>query len=75
VGDQWRPPLSDTLSAGILTFDIDGRSPDALVSSLRALKVITSVAPYATPHVRLTPSIRNSSAEVEEVLRIVRSFA
>ncbi len=68
-------PLSDTLSAGIVSFDIDGRSPDALVSSLRERKVIASVAPYATPHVRLTPSIRNSSAEVEEVLRIVRSLA
>jgi isopenicillin-N epimerase len=68
-------PSSEDFSAGIVSFDIGGRSPASVVSSLRARNLIASVAPYATQHVRLTPSIRNSSAEVEEAIRLVRALA
>jgi selenocysteine lyase/cysteine desulfurase len=68
-------PRSNHLSAGIVAFDIDGMNPQAVVDRLRERGVIASVAPYATPHVRLTPSIRNSSREVEAVLREVRALA
>lgn len=68
-------PMADDRSAGIVAFDVDGLSPSAVVSRLRERRIIASVAPYPIPHVRLTPSIRNSSAEVEEAVRAVHAFA
>lgn len=73
-GVSLRTPLSPDLSAGIVSFDIDGLSPRAAVRGLRARRVIASVAPYATPHVRLTPSIRNSPAEIDAALRAVAAL-
>lgn len=60
-------PRSDALSAGIVSFDVDGSNPGQTVSRLRDRGIVASVAPYATPHVRLTPSIRNTQAEIEHV--------
>ncbi|MFN3944212.1 MAG: aminotransferase class V-fold PLP-dependent enzyme [Allosphingosinicella sp.] len=68
-------PMEDDRSAGIVSFDIDGMSPDAVVSRLRQRKIIASVAPYAIPHVRLTPSIRNSAGEVDVAIEAVRALA
>ena len=68
-------PRADNLSAGIVSFDIDGLSPGAAVSRLRERRIIASVAPYAVPHVRLTPCFRNTPAEIEAVLQEVRALA
>jgi isopenicillin-N epimerase len=68
-------PMEDELSAGIVAFDVAGMSPDAVVSRLRQRKIIASVAPYAIPHVRLTPSIRNSPGEVDVAIEAVRALA
>jgi isopenicillin-N epimerase len=67
-------PLSHKLSAGIVSFDVGGLSPGAVVSRLRERRIIASVAPYAVPHVRLTPSIQNTAAEIETVLQEVRAL-
>jgi isopenicillin-N epimerase len=67
-------PRDPRLSAGIVCFDVDGMAPAAVVRRLRERRIIASVAPYATPHVRLTPSIRNSPAEIETVLRELRTL-
>jgi selenocysteine lyase/cysteine desulfurase len=68
-------PMSDDLSAGIVAFDVDGLSPEGAVRRLRDRSIIASVAPYATPHVRLTPSIRNSPAEVDTAIEAVSAIA
>lgn len=70
-----RTPRDSTLSAGIVSFDVEGSSPKQVVSLLRQQNIIASVAPYATPHVRLTPSIRNSELEVQEVANAMRRVA
>ncbi len=67
-------PMSDALSSGIVCFDINQMTPFAAVSRLRQRHVIASVTPYAVRHVRLAPSIRNSPAEVEAVLREVHAL-
>jgi isopenicillin-N epimerase len=67
-------PRSADLSAGIVAFDVDGMSPSAVVGSLRQRGIIASVSPYANPHVRLTPSIRNSPDEIETVLVEIRAL-
>lgn len=68
-------PRSDGLSAGIVSFDVHGLSPSAAVTRLRERRIIASVAPYAVPHVRLTPCLANLPAEIDTVLREVRGLA
>ncbi len=74
-GVKVQTPASTNQSAGIVAFDVEGWSPDAVVSRLRERNLIASVAPYAIPHVRLTPSIRNTPEEVDEALRVIRAIA
>jgi selenocysteine lyase/cysteine desulfurase len=68
-------PRPDSLSAGIVSFDVDGLPPAAVVQRLRERRIVASVAPYAVPHARLTPSLQNTPAEIETVLREVRALA
>ena len=68
-------PRSRELSAGIVAFDVAGRSADQTVGRLREWRVLATVAPYARPHARLTPSIRNTPQEVDFALNAVRAMA
>ena len=67
-------PLSDRLSAGIVSFDVEGLLPAVVVKRLRDRRIVASVAPYAVPHARLTPCIQNTPAEIDAVLREVRAL-
>lgn len=67
-------PLAPELSSGIVSFDVEGYSARGAVLALRERGIIASAAPYATPHVRLAPSIRNSHAHVEAALKAVASL-
>ena len=73
-GVTLRTPIDPDLSAGIVSFDIKGRTAAAAVSALRERGVVASVAPYARAHVRLTPSIRNLEPEVEAALEAVKAL-
>lgn len=68
-------PRGRDLSAGIVSFDVAGLTPDQAVARLRGWRVLGSVAPYARPHVRLTPSIRNTPQDVDFALQAVRALA
>jgi selenocysteine lyase/cysteine desulfurase len=70
-----RTPMSSGLSAGIVSFDVDGLSADAAVHKLRNGNVIASAAPYAVRHARLTPSFRNTPAEVDYALNLLNALA
>lgn len=74
-GVTLRTPRSSDLSAGIVSFDIDGLDAQGAVNRLRDRGIVASAAPYAVQHVRLTPSIRNSPQEVERALREVHALA
>lgn len=64
-------PRKPELSAGIVSFDIDGFTPNAATKRLREHRIVASIAPYARPHVRLTPAITNSPAEVDYALQVI----
>jgi isopenicillin-N epimerase len=68
-------PRDPRLSAGIVSFDVQGHSAEAAVGLLRRRRIIASAAPYAIQHVRLTPSLMNSPAEVDLALAEVRGLA
>lgn len=74
-GINLRTPQSPELSAGIVAFDVAGMAPWPAVRALRSRGVVASVAPYATQHIRLTPSIRNSIAEVDAALAALEEIA
>jgi selenocysteine lyase/cysteine desulfurase len=67
-------PRSNELSAGIVSFDVEGASAAAVVNRLRERRIVASVAPYSVPHVRLTPSIQNTPAEIEAVMQEIRAL-
>jgi selenocysteine lyase/cysteine desulfurase len=64
-------PRAPELSAGIVSFDIDGFTPNAATKRLREHRIVASVAPYARPHVRLTPAITNTPAEIDYALEVI----
>jgi isopenicillin-N epimerase len=61
-------PKAPELSAGIVSFDIEDMTPNAVARRLRERRIVASVAPYARPHVRLTPGIINTPAEIDLAL-------
>lgn len=69
-----RTPMDPSLSAGIVSFDLPGLSADAVVRRLRDAKVIGSAAPYSTRHVRLTPSFRNTEADIDFAVQILANI-
>jgi selenocysteine lyase/cysteine desulfurase len=67
-------PQSPALSAGLVMFEVDGQDPFAFVDRLYARqRIVASVTPYAARYVRLGPSILNTPAEVDRVVRAVAS--
>jgi isopenicillin-N epimerase len=70
-----RTPRDPALSAGIVAFDVEAANPHAVVRRLRREGIIASVAPYASQHVRLTPSILNTPDEVETAIAAIGDIA
>ncbi len=68
-------PMSDTLSAGLVCFDVQGRRPHEVVEHLRERKIIASTTPYRTSYARFTPGLLNSPEEIETALRAIRALA
>jgi isopenicillin-N epimerase len=69
-----KTPLSDSLSAGIVCFTVDGMSPSAVVTALRKRRIIATVTPYSPSYARLAPGIVNTPAEVDIVLDAIRAL-
>jgi selenocysteine lyase/cysteine desulfurase len=68
-------PQSSALSAGLVCFEVDGVSPFDAVDRLWARsRIVASVTPYSTPYVRLGPTILNTAAEVDRVVRAVSAL-
>jgi selenocysteine lyase/cysteine desulfurase len=68
-------PRAPELSAGIVCLDVGDLDPDQAVAGLRRQGVLASVTPYATPHLRLGPSIVTSEADVDAAVRAVHALA
>ncbi len=66
-----RTPMSQDLSAGIVCFEVRGKSPKKVVEKLKEDRIIASVTPYATQYARLAPGLLNTPAEVDVVLKAI----
>jgi selenocysteine lyase/cysteine desulfurase len=68
-------PRDAALSAGIICFEVAGRTPGETVQRLLERKVIASTSPYKVSHARLAPSLVNDEREVEAAVRAVHAIA
>jgi selenocysteine lyase/cysteine desulfurase len=65
-------PLSASLSAGLVCFELKSLDAVAAVEDLKSKRILASVTPYATQYVRFGPSIVNTPEDVEVALRAIR---
>ena len=68
-------PLDPELAAGIVSFDVQGMSAQAVVDRLAEHNIVASVTPYDVPYARLSPGLLNSTAEIDETLAVIRDMA
>jgi selenocysteine lyase/cysteine desulfurase len=67
-------PIDDAASAGIITFEVAGRTPDAVVKHLHEKRIVASTTPYVTSYARLAPGLLNTPADVDTALREIRAL-
>jgi selenocysteine lyase/cysteine desulfurase len=67
-------PRSDSLSAGLVCFEVRGLSPEQVVDRLLARGIVATVTPYTPSYARLAPSIVNTPAEIQRALRAIRAL-
>jgi isopenicillin-N epimerase len=68
-------PMSTRLSAGIVSFDIDGLGAAGAVERLRERGLVVTQAPYGPRSIRATPSIVNTPEEIDRLVRAVHELA
>ncbi len=64
-------PRADSLSAGLVCFEVDGLTADEVVRQLLAKRVVASASPYYPSYARLAGSLLNSPEEVDAAVRAV----
>ena len=68
-------PMSADLSAGLVSFEVEGMAPAEVVKQLLARRIIASTSPYAITYARLAPSLVNTADEVERAVHAVREVS
>jgi isopenicillin-N epimerase len=75
AGVTLHTPNDDAVSAGLVTFEVDGRRPDEVVDALRGKGLVATVTPYAAEYVRLGTSVLVSEGDVDGAIREVAALA
>jgi selenocysteine lyase/cysteine desulfurase len=68
-------PRADNLSAGIVSFEVEGFSTEEVVQHLLEQKVIATKSPYRINYPRFTPGIYNTPEEVRRGLAAVNALS
>jgi isopenicillin-N epimerase len=68
-------PSDEAVSAGLVTFEVDGQRPDRVVDALREKGIVATVTPYAAEYVRLGTSVLVSEDDVDVALREIAAIA
>ena len=68
-------PRAESLSAGLVCFEVRGVPPDQVVERLLARGIVATVTPYTPSYARVAPSILNTPVEIERALRALRALA
>ncbi|HEY7001695.1 MAG TPA: aminotransferase class V-fold PLP-dependent enzyme [Candidatus Udaeobacter sp.] len=72
---QLYTPRDESLSAGIVCFDVKGMKPEQVAKRLLDRRIVASTTPYRLSYARLACSVVNTPQEVDTVLRAIRSLA
>ena len=73
-GIRIHTPRDARLSAGLVVFEVAGRTPEDVVQRLGARRIIASTSPYKPSYVRLAGSLLNTPEEVDMAVRAVREL-
>jgi selenocysteine lyase/cysteine desulfurase len=68
-------PMDPALSAGIVCFEVEGMSAQAVGEKLVAHRIVAAASPYLPSYPRFSPGIVNTPEEVDEAVRAVREIA
>lgn len=68
-------PADPRLAAGIVSFDVLGRTPRDVVARLREQRILASESPYRVPTARVAAGIMVQPEEIERALRAIRALA
>jgi selenocysteine lyase/cysteine desulfurase len=68
-------PMGESLSSGLVCFDVKNVSAEDVVKRLGERKIIASVTPYATKYARFSTALLNSPSDIETALGAVRGLA
>lgn len=79
-GTTLRTPMSDQQSSGIVCFDVDGLTPDQVLDVLAKKHAIRGTesswdATAGRTHVRLSVSILNEDADIDDVLTAINDLS
>lgn len=71
-----KTPMKDELSAGIICFEVDGLTPEAVVAKLAEKKIVASVTPpfYTPLYARLAPSLLTMENDVDRTVEAVAAL-
>jgi isopenicillin-N epimerase len=68
-------PKDEIVSAGLVTFEVEGQRPDQVVDALRKKGIVATVTPYAAEYVRLGTTVLVSEDDVDVAVREVAALA
>ena len=68
-------PMNAGLSSGLVCFDVQGMTPEAVVEALHKQGIIMSATPYRKSYARLAPSLINNEAEIDQALQAIAALA
>ena len=74
-GVTLRTPRDPALSAGISCFEVRGLTPAQVVGRLAEKKIRTTTSPYRVSYARVSGGVMNTPAEIDMVLREIRTLA
>ena len=67
-------PIDPQLSAGIVSFEVEGLLPNEVVARLEERRIMASTGPYTPTYARLAPGLLNTPEEIERALEEVRGL-
>jgi isopenicillin-N epimerase len=67
-------PRSDAVAAGLVCFDVAGLPPRAVVSRLRANRIVATETPYNPSYARVGPGMLNTPTDVRRALAAIRAL-
>jgi len=67
-------PRDQSLSSGIISFEIKGYTTEQAVRALVKKKLVVTASPYSNSYVRMTPGIINTEEEINKALDLVEGM-